>query len=65
MFLKPDGFAMLAVKSRSIDVTKNPDVVYKQEEEKLKKHFSITEKIKLDPYEKDHAFFVLKPKPKE
>ncbi len=64
-FLKPDGTAMIAIKARSIDVTKDPDIIYKQEEKKLKKEFRIMEKIKLDPYEKDHAFFVLKPKSKE
>ena len=60
-FLKPEGKAMLSLKSRSIDVTKNPADIYRQEEEKLSSHFSIIEKLKLDPYEKDHAFFVLKP----
>jgi fibrillarin-like pre-rRNA processing protein len=62
-FLKPDGTAMIAIKSRSIDVTKEPAQIYRQEEGKLKKHFSILEKVLLDPYEKDHAFFVLKPEP--
>jgi len=61
VFLKPGGTAMLSLKSRSIDVTKKPDAVYKREEAKLKKHFKTLEKIKLDPHEKDHAFFVLKP----
>jgi fibrillarin-like pre-rRNA processing protein len=60
-FLKPAGTAMLSLKSRSIDVTKNPDAVYKQEEAKLKKDFKIVEKVRLDPYEKDHMFYVLKP----
>lgn len=53
------GIAMLSLKSRSIDVTKSPDAVYKQEEAKLKKQFKIIEKVKLDPFEKDHAFYVL------
>jgi fibrillarin-like pre-rRNA processing protein len=60
-FLKPGGTAMLSLKSRSIDVTKRPDVIYKQEEAKLKKYFNIMEKVRLDPLEKDHAFYVLKP----
>ena len=63
-FLKPDGTAMLSLKSRSIDVTKRPADIYKQEEAKLKKYFKIIEKTRLDPYEKDHAFFVLKKKNK-
>jgi len=60
-FLKPNGIAMLSLKSRSIDVTKSPDLIYKQEEKKLAGFFKIIEKVKLDPYEKDHAFYVLKP----
>ncbi|MFH1364035.1 MAG: fibrillarin-like rRNA/tRNA 2'-O-methyltransferase [Candidatus Aenigmatarchaeota archaeon] len=59
-FLKPDGFAMLAIKSRSIDVIKDPKEVYKQEIKKLDKHFKILEKIILDPWEKDHMFLVMK-----
>jgi len=63
-FLKRDGFALLAIKSRSIDVTKEPKDVYKEELEKLKKVFEILEKMELDPFEKDHLFVVLKIKNK-
>jgi len=59
-FLKKKGSAMMAIKSRSIDVTKKPDLVYKQELKKLKKYFTILEKKKLDPLEKDHLFLVMK-----
>lgn len=59
-FLKPGGFAILAIKARSIDVVKNPRVVYKQELAKLKRHFKIVEKLELDPYEKDHLFLVMR-----
>ena len=59
-FLKKDGFALLAIKSRSIDVTKDPKQVYKEELEKLKQVFEIVEKKELDPFEKDHMFVVLK-----
>jgi fibrillarin-like pre-rRNA processing protein len=59
-FLRKDGFAILAIKSRSIDVTKPPKEIYKQEEEKLKKVFKILERKELDPYEKDHLFLVMK-----
>jgi len=58
-FLKPKGYAMIAIKARSIDVTKDPKVIYKQELEKLKKHFKIIEKVQLDPFEKDHLFVVM------
>lgn len=59
-FLKPNGFAILAIKSRSIDVIKDPKQVYKQEIKKLGKHFKILEKIILDPWEKDHMLLVMK-----
>ncbi|MCK4335695.1 MAG: fibrillarin-like rRNA/tRNA 2'-O-methyltransferase [Candidatus Aenigmarchaeota archaeon] len=59
-FLKPNGFAIIAIKARSIDVVKRPEEIYKQELEKLKKHFKILEKVKLDPHEKDHLFVVMK-----
>ena len=59
-FLKRDGYAMLAIKSRSIDVTKTPDAVYQQEKKKLEKHFDIIDSVKLDPHEKDHLFLVMR-----
>ena len=59
-FLKKDGYALLAIKSRSIDVTKDPKQVYKEELEKLKQAFEIVEKKELDPFEKDHMFVVLR-----
>jgi fibrillarin-like pre-rRNA processing protein len=58
-FLKPGGFAMLSIKSRSIDVTKPPREIYRQEVAKLDKHFRILEKVELDPYEKDHMLVVM------
>ncbi len=61
-FLKPNGFAMIAIKARSINVVKRPEEIYKQEIAKLKKHFKILDKVKLDPYEKDHLFVVMKRK---
>ena len=61
-FIKNGGFCMLALKSRSIDVIKAPQTVYKEAEKKLEKVFDIIEKVILDPYEKDHAFYVLKMK---
>ncbi len=58
-FLKPGGFAMLSIKARSIDVTKPPKEIYKKELEKLRKHFTVLEKLELDPYEKDHMLVVM------
>lgn len=62
LFLKENGFAMIAIKSRSINVTKKPQIVYKEERAKLEKYFNVIDFVTLDPYEKDHCFFVLKRK---
>ena len=59
LFLKKSGLGILMLKSRSINVTKNPDVVFKEEESKLKSNgFHVLEKINLEPYEKDHLSFI-------
>ena len=57
-YLKKGGYALLAVKARSIDVTKKPNEIFKQEEKKLKEYFKIVESIRLEPYEEDHIMFV-------
>jgi fibrillarin-like pre-rRNA processing protein len=58
-FLKDGGYAMIAIKARSIDVTKKPEIIYRQETEKLRKRFKVLDKVELDPYEKDHLFVVM------
>ena len=60
MFLKKGGIAMIAIKSQSIDVTLDPKEVFERVLKNLEKHFEILEKIKLEPYDKDHLFVVLK-----
>jgi fibrillarin-like pre-rRNA processing protein len=60
-FLKKDGYGMMAVKSRSIDVTKTPTEVYKEALKKLEDAgFVIVDWKTLDPYERAHAFMVVK-----
>jgi len=61
-FLKPKGFAMVAIKSQSIDVTKDPKKIYKESLGELEKYFEILDKVELDPYEKAHLFVVMKMK---
>jgi fibrillarin-like pre-rRNA processing protein len=59
VFLKPAGWVMLAVKAQSIDVTKDPAAVYKQEAKVLKKRgFRVEEIVRLEPYDKAHAMIV-------
>lgn len=61
-FLRTNGFAMVAIKSQSIDVTKDPKQIYKESLEELKKYFDVLDKVELDPYEKAHLFVVMKMK---
>ena len=59
VLLKPSGWALLAVKAQSIDVTKDPLAVYKQEAKVLKKRgFNVKEIVRLEPYDKAHAMIV-------
>lgn len=60
IFLPEGGFAMLSLKARSIDVTKEPREIFRNEMEKLEREMEIIDAKILDPYEKDHAMFVLK-----
>lgn len=56
LFLKDDGMGLITIKARSIDVVQKPKKIFKEEEKKLKeKGFKIIDKIKLEPYEKDHV----------
>lgn len=60
LFSKDDGMGLLMIKARSIDVVQKPKKVFKEQEKKLKeKGFKIVEKVKLEPYEKDHIAFLV------
>jgi fibrillarin-like pre-rRNA processing protein len=59
LYCRKDGIGILMIKARSIDVTKAPNKIFKEEESKLKTSgFNVLEKIKLEPYEKDHIALV-------
>jgi len=59
LLLKDQGWIMLAVKSQSIDVTKEPSEVYKDETSRLKtRGFQIEQVVRLEPYDKAHAMIV-------
>lgn len=59
LFLKKSGWIMIAVKAQSIDVTKEPSEVYKQEIKVLKNRgFRIEEVVYLEPYDIAHAMIV-------
>lgn len=58
-FLREGGHAMFAIKARSIDVTKEPREIFREEMEKLERELEIIDAKILDPYEKDHAMILL------
>jgi len=61
-FLKKDGYAILAIKARSIDVTKYPGEIFKEVKKKLEKELIIVDYRTLEPYQKDHCMFICKNK---
>ncbi|VVB77057.1 Fibrillarin-like rRNA/tRNA 2'-O-methyltransferase [uncultured archaeon] len=58
--LKKGGIAYVAIKSQSIDVTEDPEVVYKVFLQEVSGNFEVLEKIDIAPYSKLHMFAVLK-----
>lgn len=59
-FLKGGGYALLALKARSIDVTKNPKQIFREIKERLEKEMTIIDYRELDPFQRDHAMFICK-----
>ena len=60
-FLTDDGIGLITIKARSIDVVQKPKKIFKLQESKLKeKGFKILEKVKLEPYEKDHIAMLVR-----
>ena len=60
LFLIKGGFGLIAVKARSVDVTKKPSLVFKEVRRVLEKHMTIVDYKTLEPFEKDHCLFVVK-----
>jgi fibrillarin-like pre-rRNA processing protein len=60
LFLKPKGSALMAIKSRSVDVTMEPVDVYRQETEVLRQRsFQLVQSVRLEPFDKDHALVLV------
>lgn len=58
-YLKKGGYLIMVVKSRSIDVTKEPREVFLEETKKLQDAgFSVKQVLKLEPFDKDHAIIL-------
>ena len=58
LYLKSGGYLFLVIKTRSIDVVKDPKGVIKDEIKKLDTLFQIKQTIDLYPYDKDHAMVI-------
>ena len=61
-FLKDYGFGILALKARSVDVTRKPKEIFKEVRRELEKVYPVVDYKELAPYEQDHALFVIKKK---
>lgn len=59
-YLKNGGYLILVIKTRSIDVTKDPAEIVRNEIKKLRENFEIIQEINLEPYEKDHSIIIAK-----
>ncbi|MBY9002175.1 MAG: fibrillarin-like rRNA/tRNA 2'-O-methyltransferase [Candidatus Heimdallarchaeota archaeon] len=58
-YLKNDGYFFFAVKARSIDVTKEPTLIFDEVIKDLEASgLTILEKIDIEPYEKDHMVII-------
>ncbi len=58
-FLKPGKRGILAVKAKSIDVSADPRSIYENVRRQLEKKVKVLWHVRLDPFEKDHALFVV------
>ncbi len=61
-FLKPNGYGLLAVKAKSIDIKKKPKVIFNEIRQFLEQHSTVIDFKTLEPYQKDHAFIIIKKK---
>lgn len=61
-FLKKESYALLAVKARSVDVTKKPRQIFETVRKAIEKELTIIDSRILDPFEKDHCMFICKKK---
>lgn len=62
LFLKKGGYCLIAIKARSVDITKHPKQIFNQVKKFLRDKVEIVDYRELEPYEKDHAMFVCKKK---
>ena len=65
MFLTPQGYLVLAIKARSIDVKRSPAEIYREQEAQLlADRFSSLTQVDIETYEKDHTMLIMRYRPK-
>ena len=60
MFLAPGGYGLIAIKARSIDVTKKPSVIFQDVRRMIDKKYPVVDFKVLEPFQKDHCFIICK-----
>lgn len=60
LFLKKGGIGMLALKARSVDVTKSPNAIFAEVAKALKAKYEPVQQLSLEPFQQAHALFVIK-----
>jgi fibrillarin-like pre-rRNA processing protein len=59
MYLVNNEEFLMAVKARSVDVSKDPATIFRMEKQVLEtKGYKITEMVRLDPFEQDHCMIL-------
>ncbi|MBI4016155.1 MAG: fibrillarin-like rRNA/tRNA 2'-O-methyltransferase [Candidatus Aenigmarchaeota archaeon] len=60
MFLKKGGIAILCLKARSIDLRRKPEDIFAEAEKEISKQLKLAQKTTLEPWQKEHMFFVFR-----
>ncbi|MCX8196817.1 MAG: fibrillarin-like rRNA/tRNA 2'-O-methyltransferase [Candidatus Micrarchaeota archaeon] len=61
-FLRKEGWVMVAIKSQSIDISKDPKRIFDEFVGKISQELEVEEKIDLAPYDLEHLFVCAKRK---
>ncbi|KSW11769.1 fibrillarin [Pyrodictium occultum] len=65
-FLREGGYLLMAIKARSIDVTKEPSEVFRSQIDELKNRgFEIIDMVHLEPFDRDHAMVYARYRPQK
>lgn len=59
-FLKKDGYGLLAVKARSIDIKRKPKGIFNEVRAEVEKFFTVIDFRSLEPFEHDHCMIIVK-----